>query len=356
MIKILLNIDISKDSIQAQDRDGKVWCQFMNKKKYQISVFCVGEPDPFIANQDNIKIIYLNNNGRLNFLRSFFIHHFGGYQIIISGKKTGDILKQLRFLKSRKFRKIKRLFKINIPKVIFIATQIPPYQLHSFAKVYCLKNADLVLSISSKVKEMIYKTHNVPSHVFQLSYDTKLFSINKNQNSGRISIICVGSLKLRKNPFLFLNIAKQFPECDFTWVGQGPMLDNVLHKKRIEKIHNFSLINAVPNQKLPSIYNKHNIFVFTSLQEGFGNVLVEAMSCGLPCLAFSHWGPEAIINGKTGFWVGDEWEMVEKIKLLISDDLIYNKMSIASRERAVEYDGRNNIHIFEKLIDSVISK
>ena len=354
MIKILLNINISKDSILAQDRTGKTWCQFMNKKKYQISVFCLGEPDPFIANQDNVKIIYLNNDGRLNFFRSFFIHNFGGFQIIISGKKTGDILKQLRFLKFRKFNKLKKiLFEISTPKLIFIATILPPY-LHSESTLYCLKNADLVLSISSKVKEIIDTMHNVPSRLFPLSYDTQLFSINKNHNSDKKSIICVGSLKLRKQPLLYLNIAKQIPECKFTWVGQGPMLDNILQKKRIEKIYNFSLLNSVPNRELPSIYNKHNIFVFTSLIEGFGNVLIEAMSCGLPCLAFSNWGPEAIIDGKTGFWVDDEWEMVEKIKLLISDYSLYEKMSRASRERAVEYDGRNNIHIFENLIDSVI--
>ena len=67
----------------------------------------------------------------------------------------------------------------------------------------------------------------------------------------------------------------------------------------------------------PYKYIKHsNILVCTSQTESFGNVIVEAMICGIPVISTRCGGPEEIINNDVdGFLVdiGDIEDLVEKI-------------------------------------------
>ena len=75
MLKILLNIDCSINSFQAQDRDGKAWCQFLNPTKYLISVFCSDTPDPRIAKQENINVNW-NDGFKCNWINFRYPLHF----------------------------------------------------------------------------------------------------------------------------------------------------------------------------------------------------------------------------------------------------------------------------------------
>jgi glycosyltransferase involved in cell wall biosynthesis len=57
---------------------------------------------------------------------------------------------------------------------------------------------------------------------------------------------------------------------------------------------------------------KIDVFVLTSIWEGFGYVLVEAMACQKPTIAFDlSSNPEIIENNKTGFLI--EFDKVEKM-------------------------------------------
>ncbi len=68
-------------------------------------------------------------------------------------------------------------------------------------------------------------------------------------------------------------------------------------------------------EKIPLIQNAKAIIFPTLYQETFGYVLIEAMSCGTPVIAFPNGSvPEIIKNSKTGFLVNNEEEMVEAIK------------------------------------------
>lgn len=107
-------------------------------------------------------------------------------------------------------------------------------------------------------------------------------------------------------------------------------------------------------------FQESSIFVLSSRYEGFGLVIVEAMSCGLPIVAFAcHCGPRDIITeGGDGFLIseGDIDELAEKINLLIEKDDVRRKMGKKARLKAENYKIENVgvqwIALFESLLKS----
>ncbi len=51
-----------------------------------------------------------------------------------------------------------------------------------------------------------------------------------------------------------------------------------------------------PNAELPALYAAADVFVFPSLTDTFGLVLIEAMACGLPVAAFP-------VPGRAMWWM-----------------------------------------------------
>ena len=89
-----------------------------------------------------------------------------------------------------------------------------------------------------------------------------------------------------------------------------PWLDKYKHSNW------FKLYGVITPQKKFQLYRKAKATLFTSQwEEPFGLVMTESMACGTPVLALRKGAaPEVIINGKTGFVVDTEEEMVEAVK------------------------------------------
>lgn len=103
-----------------------------------------------------------------------------------------------------------------------------------------------------------------------------------------------------------------------------------------------------------------SIFVLSSRFEGFGLVLVEAMSCGLPCVSFAcQCGPRDIISdGKDGFLVqdGDIGGLANRISELIADNSRRQQMGEMAREKAKNYQIENIGMKWIALFEQVTSK
>ncbi len=84
-----------------------------------------------------------------------------------------------------------------------------------------------------------------------------------------------------------------------------------------------------------------SVFAFTSLSEGFGLVLIEAMECGVPVVSYQcQNGPKDIItDGVDGFLVpvGDEQVLADKICTIIENHQLHQSMGRAAKEKAKNY-------------------
>jgi glycosyltransferase involved in cell wall biosynthesis len=61
-------------------------------------------------------------------------------------------------------------------------------------------------------------------------------------------------------------------------------------------------------------------------------VMIEAMACGTPVLAFSEASvPEVVVNGESGYIVNDEAEMAAAVRLLGELDPARCRASVAER-------------------------
>jgi glycosyltransferase involved in cell wall biosynthesis len=110
------------------------------------------------------------------------------------------------------------------------------------------------------------------------------------------------------------------------------------------------------HQPTKEIYNEYlhsDFYVLSSNFEGFGLVLIEAMSCGLPVVAFDcSYGPNEIISDKKdGFLVknGNIKQLSEKMEWLMTHEAERTEMGIQARISAKRYEIGQIMSIWETL-------
>ena len=120
-------------------------------------------------------------------------------------------------------------------------------------------------------------------------------------------------------------------------VGNGPA-----QAEAEELLPEAHFTGFIKGDELARAYASSDIFFFPSHTETFGNVTLEAMASGLPCLVADAIGSKSLVkHGVNGFWAEKEsvTDFTEKLKIIVEDDDRRLEMGAKSREFSLGYSG-----------------
>ncbi len=118
-------------------------------------------------------------------------------------------------------------------------------------------------------------------------------------------------------------------------------------------------VGRVSNDRLLSIvYSAADVFVIPSLQESFGQTVIEAMACGTPVVGFSAGGiPDMVRSNTTGLLapVGDVNALRSAIVALLKDEpkrrqMATNCRQVALNEYSLEVQARAYLNLYQQLL------
>lgn len=219
------------------------------------------------------------------------------------------------------------------------------------------KGYDKIVLLTKEDKDTFFPNNNkfiyIHNPVTFKSTNIDYHNINSNY------VIAVGRLTTQKDFISLINawslVHKECPDWKLKIIGEGCERKNLEEEIKRLNLCNSIILTGYSNNVKKEM-SESSIFVFTSLYEGFGLVILEAMSCGLPPIAFScQFGPRDIItDGKNGLLVynRDIKSLSEKLIYLIQHPDIRKEMSNQALTRVNDFSINSIIDKWIKLFQS----
>lgn len=162
----------------------------------------------------------------------------------------------------------------------------------------------------------------------------------KKPHDGPIRLIFVGYANYRKGIHHLLNVLNRFDENDFdlTIAGMYDSTNDIYNNNKDKK--NVHFIGFVTRDLLAEEYKKADAFVFPTIGEGYGLVLLEALSCGLPAIVSNlAGGDDAIIDDYNGyvFEGGNDDALEETLRMFQKEYARIEQLSAQAHESVKDF-------------------
>ncbi len=250
------------------------------------------------------KVININIPGNSNFIKKI-INFYKRYKIVRSIKKKEQFDACISFINTANLVNVFTGGKNVICSIRTVMSNVIRNRVSIKLWSVILNRADIVVSLSNYVKQDLIDNFNICENKIITIYNpcskAKSRAFEKQLEPGRLPIfISVGRCVEAKGQWHLLKsfslLLRSGVKARLIILGEGPLLDelkNLAIKLNIDKSVDFKGFVKNPYQW----YETADIFVMPSVWEGFGNAIVEAMSCSLPviCTCCSG-GPREIIN------------------------------------------------------------
>ncbi len=224
----------------------------------------------------------------------------------------------------------------------------------SYVKVACISSGTLtnLLDFQPCMKKKLTIIYN---GINLSNYSPSPTSSNENKN---LIILSVGRLVECKNYEIAIRAFSKIANSNIQYwiVGSG---DLELKLKNLAKSLNLEdkVIFLGFREDIPNILHKADIFLQTSLWEGFGLAVLEGMAAGLPVVASNVSGIREVVTEKSeaGFLIDptSEADIADKLNQLINNHDLRFKMGRNAQKQAAKFDIHQTVQQYLDLYHSV---
>ncbi len=156
-------------------------------------------------------------------------------------------------------------------------------------------------------------------------------------------LIYVGELNENKNQTSLLDmmsvLCKRRNDVRLMLVGEGPCKQSLMEKAKALGISNRVIFTGF-RRDIPKLLKASDLCVPSSIREGLGLNVLEAMICRIPVVAYDNRGHRSIIqNTHNGYLVphGDYKAMSEKVLYLLEHQDVYNQIADTAMKSLEKY-------------------
>lgn len=244
-----------------------------------------------------------------------------------------------------------------------IPRAILKWTMKKYATFFCNK-CDAIVAPSEDIKDMLLK-FNVKKDIFVIPTGVNIQEIENispanlrekyNISPDDFILIYAGRLAKEKNIYflldVFVKILEKKKNIYFLIIGGGPEEEKIKEKmKEMQLAGKVIITGMLPQKDVISYLKSSDIFVFSSLTETQGLVILEAQAVGLPVVALDADGVREVIHhGQDGFLLENEVDnFVEQVLRLLKDDNERRIISNKAKENARNFSSSKQA---ERLID-----
>jgi glycosyltransferase involved in cell wall biosynthesis len=198
--------------------------------------------------------------------------------------------------------------------------------------------ADMVL-VNSEWSRQALMRQGVPDAkicIVPLAYEPEAVYVRpKPPASGRLRVLWLGTVNLRKGIQYLVQAAKELVDIDVEFIIAGPIEISDEAVKNSPK--NVQYLGRVTRDRTAEVYRDADVFILPTMSDGFAITQVEAMGYGLPVITTPNCG-DVVTDGVDGLIVpaGDAHALAQAVAKLNGDRELLRDMS----RQAIQKVGR----------------